>query len=113
MNATFNQQKPQVGQMDKLIPSPLPAANPSTVCTMVHGVSEGVPSPVIQPVLRPVPGYLLAVPYQNVGMIPVGDNFSGLINTSVLPSLDPNGQDLPLHGQWTCLYLSESLKSLR
>lgn len=98
MNATFKQQKSQVGQMDKLIPSPLPAAIMSTACTMVHGVSEGVPSPVIQPVLRPVPGYLIAVPFQNVGIIPVGDNFSGPINTNVLPSLDPNGQDLPFHG---------------
>lgn len=43
-------------------------------------------------------GLVTAIPFYNV-VIPTMDNYVTPVNTSVAPSVDPNGTDLPLHGE--------------
>jgi len=39
-----------------------------------------------------------ALPFFNL-MIPLADNFGGPVNTTVSPSVDPSGADLPMNGK--------------
>ena len=48
-------------------------------------------------ILAPSQTIIPTMPYYNV-IIPIVDNFTGPVNTSVTPSMDPNGSDLPAHG---------------
>jgi hypothetical protein len=49
-------------------------------------------------VVAPPQGLLTTIPFYNV-IIPMVDNFANPVNTSVSPSVDPNGTDLPVHGK--------------
>lgn len=90
-------------QLDKILP-PIPPS-PSAVSSMVQALPEMVSSPMVQPMMGHPPGYFVVVPSPNF-MIPISDNFAGPINTNVPISAEPNGQDLPLHGETIVVIVS-------
>lgn len=48
--------------------------------------------------VAPPQGLISTIPFYNI-IIPTMDNYVTPVNTSVSPSVDPNGADLPLHGR--------------